>query len=191
MNRLSQTSWKPPTLETARLILRPFAASDVDAVYDYAKSAAVAEFVSWHRHASKDAAQFFLDEIVAPQYEQELPNWAICLKDAKEHVLGSLSFIWAPKDQRVLELGYVLHQDHWGKGLMAEACKIALPIVWELTAAERIFAPIHSENAKSRRLAEKVGLKLDGILRSHIEKNGQRWDMAIYSQIRSEASKRR
>jgi RimJ/RimL family protein N-acetyltransferase len=52
---------------------------------------------------------------------------------------------------------------------------------------ERVFAPIFVENVKSRRAAEKIGLTLEGVLRSSLSLRGRRWDQSIYSILRSDA----
>ncbi len=48
------------------------------------------------------------------------------------------------------------------------------------------IAPVFAPNIKSRRVAEKMGMKLDGVLRSGRSLRGQRWDEAIYSVLRDE-----
>jgi len=60
--------------------------------------------------------------------------------------------------------------------------------LFRTTAVERIHAPILAENARSRRAAEKMGLTLDGVLRSALELRGRRWDETIYSILRTESS---
>lgn len=50
----------------------------------------------------------------------------------------------------------------------------------------RIYAPIFAENVKSRRAAEKMGLRFEGILRSSIEYRGIRRDEAMYAILRTD-----
>ncbi len=54
------------------------------------------------------------------------------------------------------------------------------------TKVERIYAPIFAENAKSRRAAEKMGLRFEGVLRSCVEFRGERRDEAIYAIVRGD-----
>lgn len=184
--KLADIQWRPPTIKTKRLVLRGWEPSDVEAVYEYASDPAVAEFMAWDRHSSLADARFFLDQITAPQYVDQELSYAICLQCEPDRAIGGVGLSWNPKSEGVLELGYVLHQKHWGEGLMVEACSQLIPLAWEETIASRIFAPVMAENAKSRRLAEKLGMHLDGVLRSHIERRGLRRDMAIYSLLRDE-----
>jgi RimJ/RimL family protein N-acetyltransferase len=49
------------------------------------------------------------------------------------------------------------------------------------------ITPAESSTTKSRRVAEKLGMKLDGALRSALEFRGRRWDEAICSLLREDA----
>jgi [ribosomal protein S5]-alanine N-acetyltransferase len=93
---------------------------------------------------------------------------------------------WNPRDQQVMELGYILRRDLWGQGLIVEAGTALMARAFATTDVERIFAPIFAPNHKSRRAAEKMGMKLDGVLRSKQRIHGQRWDEAVYSMLRGE-----
>lgn len=64
---------------------------------------------------------------------------------------------------------------------------------WETSDAEAVHAYASdpevarfAENEKSRRAALKMGLTLDGVLRSSLCFRGRRWDEAIYSVLHSE-----
>ncbi len=167
-------------------MLRGWEPSDRDAVYAYASDPLVTEHMDWDRHTSASDATTFLDEIVAPKYEKKTLTYALGLKEAPERAIGGVEVVWNPEAEKVLELGYVLHKEFWGQGLMEEACLCLLSVAWTRTQAARIFAPIMTGNWRSRRLAEKLDLHLDGILRSHISRRGERRDVAIYSQLRGE-----
>lgn len=51
-------------LETKRLILRPFQASDLDDFYNYASIEGVGEMAGWKHHQNKDETK----EILNPNY---------------------------------------------------------------------------------------------------------------------------
>ena len=62
-------------------------------------------------------------------------------------------------------LGYVLAKQFWGQGYMSEAVRawtdwmLAQPEIW------RVWTVTHVDNPASRRVLEKAGFKLEGILR--------------------------
>ncbi len=183
---LSEVAWRPPRLETARLILRGWELTDIEHVYRYASDHEVAAYMGWSRHTCLGDSLGFLDGFVSGLYEQQELSYAVCLRAEPERALGGVGVHWRSREHAVMELGYVLARQHWGQGYLPEAGRALLAFAFQTTSVQRIYAPIFSVNAKSRRAAEKMGLKFEGVLRSCLELRGQRWDEAIYSILRSE-----
>ena len=82
---------------------------------------------------------------------------------------------------RTAELGYYLAEEYWGKGIMTEAVKLLCEKIFAETDIIRIFAEPFTCNAGSRRVLEKAGFHLEGIMKNNAFKNGQVLDMALYS----------
>jgi ribosomal-protein-alanine N-acetyltransferase len=186
MLRLEEIRWRPPRLETARLVLRGWAPSDADHIYAYASDPEVTAYMGWNRHTSVNAAHAFLNTFVAGMYQQQDLSYALCSRSEPERALGGIDLHWRSREHKVMELGYVLSRQHWGQGYMPEAGQALLRFAFQSTPVERIYAPIFNENARSRRAAEKMGLSFEGLLRSCLELRGRRWDEAIYSVLRSD-----
>ncbi len=186
MSKLAEVRWRPPRIVTERLLLRGYEPSDASAIFGYASDPEVTPFMAWPRHRTIDDAHSFLNEWVAPNYAQEGLDYAIALREAPDQIIGGTGAYWRPRTHRVMEIGYVLAKPHWGKGYVPEVGRALIRHVFETTNAMRVFAPIFAPNDKSRRCAEKMGLKLEGILRSSIEFHGQRWDEAMYAVLREE-----
>lgn len=184
---LSEVTFRPPVIQTERLILRPWEPGDADAVYAYASDPEVARYMYWPRHESIAHARFFLNEIVAESYKNSTLSYALCSRERPEFAIGGVSLEWKPEEHQVMELGYVLARDKWGNGYVPEGARALLLHAFVETPVERVFAPIFVENTKSRRAAEKIGLSFEGVLRSSLNLRGRRWDQAIYSILRSEA----
>ncbi len=184
---LSEVAFRPPIIKTERLLLRPWDPNDADAVYAYASDSEVARYMPWQRHSSVADAHFFLNEIVAERYEQGSLLYAISSADIPELAIGGVSLEWRPEEHQIMELGYVLARDRWGQGYVPEAARALLEHAFSTTPVERIYAPMFAENTRSRRAAEKMGLILEGVLRSSLVFHGRRWDESIYSILRSDA----
>lgn len=82
---------------------------------------------------------------------------------------------------RTAELGYYLAEEYWGKGVMTEAVKQLCEKVFTQTDILRIFAEPFSDNFGSRRVLEKSGFRLEGIMKNNAYKNGKVLDMALYA----------
>jgi [ribosomal protein S5]-alanine N-acetyltransferase len=183
---LSEVGWRPPRLVTERLILRGWEAADAEDVYAYASDPEVTPYMAWNRHASLNDSRGFLDTFVAGMYERQELSYALCARSEPERALGGIGLHWRSHEHQVMELGYVLARACWGLGYMPEAGRALLRFAFQSLPVQRIYAPIFSANAKSRRAAEKMGLTFEGVLRSCLELRGQRWDEAIYSVLRAE-----
>jgi ribosomal-protein-alanine N-acetyltransferase len=185
--RLVDVAWRPPAIESQRLLLRGREPEDAEAIFRYASDPEVTPHMPWAPSQSLADVWDFLDGLTAHNYEQEELDYAIALRSAPELLIGGVGVFWQPRHHRVMELGYVLAKEHWGQGYVPEAARALIEFAFRTTPVERIYAPIFAENAKSRRAAEKMGLRFEGVLRSAVEFRGQRRDEAIYAIVRGES----
>ena len=51
-------------IETKRLLLRPFAESDLDDFFEYASVEGVGEMAGWHHHESKEESRAILERFI-------------------------------------------------------------------------------------------------------------------------------
>ncbi len=86
---------------------------------------------------------------------------------------------------RTAELGYYLSEEYWGRGIMTIAVKQICEKLFSETDILRIFAEPFENNAGSRRVLEKAGFQLEGILKNNAFKNGKVSNMALYSYTRN------
>ncbi len=183
---LIDVTWRPSPLQTARLLLRGWEPTDVDAVFAYASDPEVTRFVAFPRAVTRDDSRAFLDGWVADHYRAQELDYCICAKDDPARPLGGIGVYRRSIEHRTMELGYVLCRSAWGHGFVSEAGRHLVRHAFATTDVARIYAPIFAPNTKSRRAAEKMGLAFEGILRSASEYRGQRWDEAIYAVLRND-----
>ena len=86
--------------------------------------------------------------------------WALEAKDTGEFV-GRAGFL-DPPDWPGFELGWVLGRAHWGRGYAIEAAREALRYAFEQLHRDRVISLIRPANARSIRVAERLGSKLSG-----------------------------
>jgi len=85
---------------------------------------------------------------------------------------------------RTAEMGYYVAEPFWGKGLGTCAVRQVSRFIFDRTDILRIFAEPFAYNAASCRILEKAGFELEGTLRSNAVKNGQIFDMKLYSLVK-------
>jgi RimJ/RimL family protein N-acetyltransferase len=83
--------------------------------------------------------------------------------------------------RRSAEVGYWLGRAYWGRGVATAA--LAGFVRWAMPTfgLTRIFAAAFTDNAASRRVLEKAGFRLEGVLRRAAVKNGRVVDDALYA----------
>ena len=62
-------------------------------------------------------------------------------------------------DEHVLELGFHLRPEYWGRGLAQEATRAVIAFAFETLGVKSLFAGHHPENAASERLLRKLGFR--------------------------------
>ena len=83
-----------------------------------------------------------------------------------------------------VEIGYGLAKDYWGTGLATQAAAATMNYGFEQLHLPRIVAVAYPENAASRRVLEKLGMKY--------VKNGQFFGVEmVYYEIRQEEYRQR
>jgi RimJ/RimL family protein N-acetyltransferase len=169
---------EPVVMRTARLVLRPFRREDVSDVLAYANDETFARFVPtlpWP-YAQEDAEEF-VEEAVAH-------DWSFGPLFAVEHdgrVIGSSSL-----GVDTAELGYVIGPAWRGRGFATEVAGQMLAVGFDRCGLEVIWAQTDARNLASRRVLEKVGMRLDGVLRGRRVRWGERSDEHHYSILRDE-----
>lgn len=161
-------------LMTERLHIRALTRSDLDGVHRILSDERTTQNVSW-RQESREAASTWLDRRIRDEATRGMSMWAL------EHRLsGELIGLAGPfpRDESSIELGYVVHASHWGKGYASEA---VYSIVDALTSAgHRLYATIRPSNEDSIRVASKSGFQF---VRSYHDKRGE---MCVYERAGKE-----
>jgi ribosomal-protein-alanine N-acetyltransferase len=79
-----------------------------------------------------------------------------------EPVVGVAGLLWVEGHGPEVEAAYLVRRDRWGRGYATEALKAVLRIGHEALGLRRIIALAYPENARSRRVMEKAGMRPDG-----------------------------
>ena len=82
------------------------------------------------------------------------------------------------------ELGYLLLPRMWSRGIMSEAVRQICEIAFEELDIVRITGQVYEPNAASRRILEKNGFELEGILKKAVFKEGKIWNLCVYGKTK-------
>ena len=142
------------TLETERLILRPFRAEDAEAMFfGWASDDEVTKYLTWPTHGSIETTKAIIARWLEEYEKPERLNFAIELKEEKK-LIGGIDVVGYLEGVPVI--GYNLARPYWGRGIMTEACTRVLEHLFSLGFPEvRIDAMV--ENIGSNRVIQKCG----------------------------------
>ena len=147
-------------LETDRLILRPFADADFGAYaaihadpevtrYLTATGAAMARWEAWRSFAM----------FVGHWQLRGYGVWAVEEKSTGRFI--GRAGLHNPDGWPGPEVGWTIARDHWGKGYATEAGRAAMVYAFDVHGWDHIISVIHPENARSIRVAERLGLRYE------------------------------
>ncbi|AFD06470.1 GNAT family N-acetyltransferase [Solitalea canadensis] len=172
-----------PVINTTQLILRQFSHTDADKVFELRSNEAIMRFIKRPRAKTVNDAKTWIDTILNSFKNNEGITWAITLKDAPDIFIGSVGFWRIIKEHHRAEIGYMLHADYWGKGIIKEATEATIEYGFKQLNFHSIEAHIDPENIASGKLLEKTGFTKEAFHKDNFYFEGKFYDTEIYSLI--------
>ncbi|MDB5310426.1 MAG: N-acetyltransferase [Gemmataceae bacterium] len=182
------TDWRPPTLETNRLVIRAFGEADAEPLFAHASNPNITRYTLWEYHKTIADTLNFVRDYAHCRYIEGVPEpYAVVLKaDPAQKPIGAVGCFWASQPNRTMELGYWLAEPFWGRGLIVEACQEVVRYSFTMCGPERMQARVIAGNTASVRVLEKLGFRLEGTLRSSLYRRGIFEDVMCFSVLRGE-----
>ncbi len=87
--------------------------------------------------------------------------------------------------RRDADLGYLLLDEYSGRGVMTEAVGRICAEAFEALDILRISARVYAPNIGSRRVLEKNGFSLEGVMRRAVCKGGNIYDMCLFGKLKN------
>ena len=169
-------------IDGPRLRLRPFVDSDLEDVIAYASDPSWAQYLPVPLPYTRVHARGYLSTHRARNWKLN-PVWA-CELDGR--VVGGIDLSVDDAGHRA-SIGYSIARRVWGRGLASEAASIVVDHAFTRSPTlVRIFAECDIENVGSWRVMEKIGMRREGVLRSHGRVRNHLYDEAMYAILRAE-----
>ncbi|MGT2951528.1 GNAT family N-acetyltransferase [Streptococcus cuniculi] len=152
------TIWEPlaqyASFETDRLLLRPFCYEDCKDLHVILSNPDNTTYIMPSRMTIEETT----DLLVHTFMRSPLGIWAMEDKETGQ-MIGCIRFESIDEREREAEIGYFLHRDFWGQGLMTEALKTLVYLGFDHVGFKRLRIVTHVENRGSQRVAEKAGFQ--------------------------------
>jgi len=146
--------------ESKRLIFRPFEEKDLNDFYEYSSVPGIQETAGRRSHDSIDVSKHALSKLM-----ERKNTFAIVLKENGK-VIGTLCFhgSWSSSNEsykhlKAKELGCVISTEYQGRGMATEVAFAAIDYGFNTIGLDAVAIAHISENAASKKIAEKCGFK--------------------------------
>ena len=142
------------TIETERLILRPIAMEDAEAIFVWASDPVVNKYMIYPLHKDISTTREWISKINHDNVDEY--EMVFVYKETGE-VIGSGGMEY-DKEGDFWNIGYNIRHDYWGRGLVPEAMKGLINHVRGERKVRAIRGSFAKENKKSGRVMEKLGM---------------------------------
>lgn len=175
------------TINTKRLILRPFQVEDAREMFEnWASDPEVTQYLTWLPHESVETTKESLKRWVEGYQNPLQFKWAIVFNN---EVVGSIDVVHLEEKLDAVEIEYALSRRCWGKGIMTEALIAVSRYLLEEAGCNRVCARHDVNNPASGKVMQKVGMTYEGTLRQIGKNNQGICDMTYYSIIKADLLK--
>lgn len=166
--------------------LRALDTTDAQAVYDACRDPEIDRFTVFPQPRHVRETRAWIESQRAIRERGEGIDFGI-VPAGGAAVVGAIGLAAIELEYRRAEVGYWIAPQMRRRGLASAALELisdwAMGPPLELV---RLEAPIDVENLASRHTAERVGYRLDAVLRSYLRAKDRRWDVAVYSLLRGD-----
>ena len=144
------------TMQTERILLRPWLLTDAEALYRYARDPDVGTRAGWPPHKSVEESR----EVIRTVFNNTT-TWAIVLKATGE-AIGAMGYIPEgdpdiPSHEGEPLVGYWVGKPYWNQGLCTEALLLMLAHIRHETHYTSLVCTHFFDNPASGRVMEKCG----------------------------------
>ena len=176
----------PIEIETDRLLIREFASGDVELVHGYTSDQQGIFFHENPGFTRADVEQW-LDELLrlAKDPTRHRHQFAVELRESGS-LIGTARVNIDVPDDRQGSVGYAFPRAYWGRGFGTEAATAMLDFGFDALELHRIEATIEPDNAASIRIAEKLGMRLEGRMKERFNTPDGWRDSLLYAATEQE-----
>ena len=148
-----------PALDTPRLLIRGRTLAELESCLAMDRDPEVTRFVKgpW---ADPVEHRRFVEFRIERAYPPGLGYWSIWERSAPDVFAGWVMLIPDHGVGPEVEIGWRLMRTAWGRGIASEAATALVRHAFETVRLARVIADIDARNRASRRVAEKIGMRL-------------------------------
>ena len=147
-------------IETSRLRLRHITHDDFPELCKILQSIEV--MYAWG-HAFTDTEVMEWIEKNIERYKKDGYSYFLAIEKTNNQIVGLIGpLVEDIKSESHIGVAYILNKEHWHKGYALEGAKASIDYAFKTLGAKKVIAQIRPENINSRKVAEKLGMIIEG-----------------------------
>ncbi len=169
-------------IETERLLLRRFRLKDAQAMFDnWASDPLVTRYMKRRTSARVVDVKKHLRSVCVAYRKKNCYNW--CIVDrATDTPIGNIGVFEFFETLGSARVGYCLSRTYWGRGIMPEALRAVMQLMFEHVGVRRLECVHQIDNLQSGRVMSKCGMLQEGVLRKAYRNHcGEFFDVVQYA----------
>lgn len=167
------------------LVIRPIEARDLDRLWKLMYKDEAPEFKKWDAPYFEHRAQAY--EVYCQNADEHVGRDDMWVIEVDGTVSGTVSFYYEDAGQNWLEVGIILHQaDRWNRGIGTRALKLWVGHLFQTLPTVRVGLTTWSGNERMMKVAEKIGMRLEGRIRQVRVVDDVRYDSIRMGLLREE-----
>jgi len=170
-------------IKTKNFILRPFKPSDAQAIVKNINHKKISKYTSAIPYPySLLNARSWLKKTIK-QYDLKVPNDFVLAIEIGGEVVGGIGLHKIVPGHKA-EIGYWLNHNFWGKGIMTQAVKKITAYAFYVLKLKRVHAKVMKPNLASKKVLEKNGFVLEGMMKKEFKKGNKYLDVYLLAKVK-------
>ncbi|MDP9239840.1 MAG: GNAT family N-acetyltransferase [Actinomycetota bacterium] len=177
----------PSTLQTERLLLRPFGPDDVDDVHAMRSRPDVVRYLYGDVLTRHEVEDSLAKRTALPSLREDGDALALAVeRRADGRVIGDVTLWLRSAKHRQGEIGFVFHPDSHGRGYAREAASAVLDLAFGPVGLHRVIGRTDARNVASAALLRRLGMTQEAHLRHNEVFKGDWGDELIFGLLEDE-----
>ena len=152
-------------IETPRLGLRYIAKDDFEELCSFLQNPEV--MYAWEHGFTDEEVHQWIEKNLA-RYSKEGYSYFAAIEKSTGEMIGVIGpLIEEIEGVSHIGIAYILNNKYWSKGFATEGARACINYAFDQLNAAKVIAEIRPENAASRKVAERLGMKIEGQFVKH------------------------
>ena len=173
-----------PILKSERLDLTRPEKSEAPDFFEMRSDLRVMKYIPRPIAKTVEDAEALIQSMIETAEKKEGVSWSVRIR-GNSKVIGHIGFYRTQHQNYRSEIGYMLHPDFWGKGIISEAVRTVLDYGFREMKLHSVEAVIDPVNVKSGAVLERNHFIKEAHFRENFYWNNVFSDTAIYSLLKS------